>query len=132
MTRAQLALPRVVDNNPMEVAVMAQRTTFVRPQPGLPTTDSDWTASVASHISPVPDGCWAWNNDLDHYGYFRGEVAHRAVYREVKGGIPLGMHLHHVCENPGCVNPQHLVPVDPRVHPTVHADIRDVRRDNES
>jgi len=35
-------------------------------------------------------------------------MAHRAVFTEVKGDIPKGMTLDHLCRNKICVNPEHL------------------------
>jgi len=61
--------------------------------------------------------CWEWNGSLaDHgYGRIRRENkwyrAHRMVYESVKGKIPDGLQLDHLCRNPACVNPDHLEPV---------------------
>jgi hypothetical protein len=38
-------------------------------------------------------------------------MAHRVVYERVRGPIPKGLVLDHLCRNPGCVNPEHLEPV---------------------
>jgi len=61
-------------------------------------------------------GCWEWvgSQTSDGYGQWRafGEhVAHRAVYRLLRGAIPEGLTLDHLCRNTGCVNPDHLEPV---------------------
>lgn len=42
--------------------------------------------------------------------------AHRASYLIFLGDIPSGKDLHHICENPSCVNPDHLLPVTPKEH----------------
>lgn len=34
--------------------------------------------------------------------------AHRNAYIEVNGEIPKGMHVMHICDNPKCINPNHL------------------------
>lgn len=66
--------------------------------------------------SPGPDKCWPWLALRDRYGYGltvwnkKVGLAHRYIW-EVHHGqpIPEGMHLLHSCDNPGCVNPAHLV-----------------------
>jgi hypothetical protein len=38
-------------------------------------------------------------------------AAHRVVYEELRGEIPSGLTLDHLCRNRGCLNPWHLEPV---------------------
>jgi hypothetical protein len=47
--------------------------------------------------------------------------AHRAAWEEVNGPIPEGHHIHHLCNNPGCVNVEHLECVTPIEHARRHA-----------
>lgn len=62
------------------------------------------------------EGCWEWYGCItpDGYGqaYFDGKnkYAHRMAYELVKGPIPEGMVIDHLCFNRGCVNPDHLEP----------------------
>lgn len=80
-------------------------------------------------IDPQPSGCWEFRGSLGEYGYFasnqlgtnRQQLAHRLVYEVLVGPIPEGHHLHHECENPGCVNPKHLRPLTPGDHRRWHA-----------
>ena len=68
------------------------------------------------------DGCWNWKGFLrpDGYGiisirhFTRHHIlvrVHRVSYELIKGRIPEGMILDHLCRNRLCVNPDHLEPV---------------------
>jgi hypothetical protein len=64
--------------------------------------------------------CWEWQAGKTlGYGRFfvhdergrRMEPAHRIAYEQLRGAIPDGMTLDHLCRNRACCNPAHLEPV---------------------
>lgn len=68
-----------------------------------------------------PDGCWQWNGGRSVNGYgactdylappTRTTYAHRLAWRILRGEIPDGLQIDHLCRNKLCVNPEHLEPV---------------------
>jgi len=64
-------------------------------------------------------GCWIWAASHNNSGYaqihiklasgkWSATVAHRVTYELLRGPIPDGLVLDHLCRNRGCVNPAHL------------------------
>jgi hypothetical protein len=61
--------------------------------------------------APVVWGCWIWTGSVHQTGYGTtsyGQYVHRVAYRMVKGSIPPGLHIDHLCRNRLCINPDHL------------------------
>lgn len=73
--------------------------------------------------SPHPNGCWIWTGTKDQLGYgkigvnYRDVKAHRMSWVLANGEMPNiangkygKAHILHECDNPSCVNPDHLKP----------------------
>lgn len=74
----------------------------------IPVKDRFWAKVDKS------DKCWNWTASTDRTGYgkfmFEGRLqpAHRLSFSWLKGEIPDGLVIDHMCFNRVCVNPDHL------------------------
>jgi hypothetical protein len=79
-------------------------------------------------VSPEPNtGCWLWTGHIQKrwgYGTFWADhqtlLAHRYCYSVFNGDIQNDRHLHHICHQPSCVNPLHLIEKSPQEHAAEH------------
>lgn len=73
-------------------------------------------------IEKLDGGCWGWKGWISNTGYGGFQVngksvlAHRFAYEEVKGKIPVGLEIDHLCRVRSCVNPAHLEAVTRKVN----------------
>jgi hypothetical protein len=62
-----------------------------------------------------PSGCIVWIGPVDKDGYGKftkkgfPDRAHQAAYVVANGPIPEGHIVRHTCDNPPCINPNHLI-----------------------
>jgi hypothetical protein len=73
---------------------------------------------------------WEWTGkEYDGYGRFEGMAAHRFIWIHILGrDAPEGRHVHHVCTNPLCVNPDHLQVLTAKEHFASHREISRLRK----
>ncbi len=81
-----------------------------------------WTVTAA--------GCWEWNGKRNDAGYgifnavrlgYQNARAHRVMYEHILGSLPAGCEIRHRCDNPPCVNPDHLEPAMRQIACSVRA-----------
>lgn len=90
--------------------------------PGPSAEERFWARVDKS--GPVPDyapqlgPCWVWTAKAKHrlgYGVLtvagKRWGAHGYAYTLIRGPVPEGLELDHLCRVPACVNPDHLEPV---------------------
>jgi hypothetical protein len=79
-------------------------------------TNAARAQALLAYTVTTPTGCRLWERGTTAHGYGNVTIqgrqyrVHRVVYECVKGPIPVGLRLLHGCDNPLCINPDHLTP----------------------
>ncbi len=71
-----------------------------------------------SKFNKLGNGCWIWNGSFNNQEYSCFHIkrngtwvkilAHRYSYELIRGPVPPGMELDHLCRDTRCINPDHL------------------------
>jgi hypothetical protein len=78
---------------------------------------TDVAEHLERHSVPEPNsGCTLWLGGQNRHGYGyisiggRTVGTHRAAYELAHGPVSAGLVIRHHCDNPPCINPNHLTP----------------------
>jgi hypothetical protein len=80
-----------------------------------PRSDAQWVELLLSLTVPDENGCLVYNRKTTNRSghiqrYFKGRswYVHRLMWTLVKGPVPDGLQVCHTCDNPKCINIDHL------------------------
>ena len=96
--------------------------------PLLSVSPSALPERLTAKIIVAQNGCWLWHGAKTSSGYGNVMVgsrrdgsrryvkAHRLVYEFLRGPIPAGTELDHLCRTPVCVHPLHVEAVTHKIN----------------
>jgi hypothetical protein len=82
----------------------------------MPASKPNFEERFWKRVKKLKSGCWIWTGSRTPQGYGQfiierakhAAYTHRASWTYTYGPIPEGVQVLHHCDNPPCVNPQHL------------------------
>ena len=78
-------------------------------------TEKETYDKIVSNTVENENGCWEWQKSTNSAGYGQTThnkkytTTHRFVYEYVNGKLEEGQVVRHICHNPKCCNPAHLI-----------------------
>jgi hypothetical protein len=86
---------------------------------------------IQRHVERREDGCLIWTGATNSRGRpyvqvdsWTLDLVTRVVWRLAGRDLPDGMHLHHTCQEPRCVELSHLAMLTPDAHRQEHRLLR--------
>lgn len=89
------------------------------PLPKRPSRPRKPLETLLNKYRLAANGCWEWTATRNRQGYgvvgiaLKGKPvgvpAPRLQWMHCHGEVPVGHVVMHICDNPGCVNPDHLM-----------------------